>query len=217
MIRYQTVLAFFTAVLGVALLPTRAGATTINTYSFTQGGWHSPISGPLVTDNGLLEGTFTGVVEDAGYIQLADLSAFSMQYTDDFAGLNVLFTYSLSDLQFFSVNARPAPSDPDHGAASLDVIARHVFGSPATPLTMCVGAAATFSPSCYPGSTIPGTKAILAGSIFWSTALPVITLVSSVEIPDPITAVPEPGTLMLLGTGVISLIGARRRRAATRA
>jgi hypothetical protein len=216
MIRFRTVLTFFTAVLGVALLPTHAGATTINTYSFTQGGWHNGVFGPLVTDNGLLEGTFTGVVEPAGYIQLADLTAFSMQFTDDVVGSFVQLTYSFGDLQFFSFNARPDASDPDHGAASLDVIASHVFGPPALLLTTCVGAATTFSPSCYPGSFVPGAKAIVAGSIFWSTALPVVTLVSSVDIPDPITAVPEPGTLMLLGTGVISLIGANRRRTAGR-
>jgi hypothetical protein len=214
MIHYRRVLslALFTAAFGVALRPTNVGATTINTYSFTQGGWHDGVFGPLVTDNGLLEGTFTGVVEPAGYIQLADLSAFFMQFTDDVVGSYVQLSYSLGDLQLFSFNARPDASDPDHGAASLDVIASHAFGSPASLLTMCVGAAATFSLNCSPGSSVPGVKAFLAGSIFWSTSLPVLTLVSSVDVPDPVSEVPEPGTLALLATGVISLIGTKRRR-----
>lgn len=192
----------------MALSP--AGAATIDTFSFTQSNWMGSFSdggmihtsGPVA--GGLLSGSFTGIVEPGGLIRLADLSAFSDNFTDTAAPMGVAtLAMNLGSLTAFSYLT-------SGGASTLDIAGTFDAGG------NCVGGAVPFSPACTDGFAfayppgIFGAGFIVADPVPIVVALdqPVITLVSSV------TTVPEPSALPLLAA-FAGLFGfAARRRSA---
>jgi hypothetical protein len=149
--------------------------------------------------------------------RIVDLTGFSMTFTYpdvSNSGQSTSLSFTLADLALFSFNTHAFTVDPAQGAATLDLIATHDFGF-ATPSSLCSGAAATLSPACnhvLGGTYPPETKANIAGTLAYSLSLPAVTLVSSVTDPPPVSTVPEPATLLLLGTGVSGILVTRGRR-----
>ena len=187
------------AFLALAGLAPRAHAAVVDTFSFSNlSGWN--LSGTNFS------GQFTGTVEPDGLIELADLSAFSIQgsfFGGPWKGLGK------GELQFFSFNTTG-------GASSLGFISAVVIDD-ANALA-CSGAPSVLDPQCNPGGLIPAsTLAALAGSEIGAVFTPdqtTVTLVSSVSTPEPST-----WAMMLTGFAGLGLLGAGRAskgRAASR-
>lgn len=195
-------LVLLVAFTGMILAPSRAAASTINTYSFTQDGW---VFAPIGNYQYSVQGTFTGLVEANGLITQSDLSSFQMTLTDPIAP-----AVQATTLQFFSF-------DTTADASTLDIVNRTQYVS-SDLVETCVGAAATLSILCNPLGANPANARGISRNVallyeyFYTTATPTVTLVSSVTVPDPVTTIPEPTTLMLLGTGVTGLIAAKAGR-----
>src|SRR5581483_10465477 len=100
-----------------ALAPEIADANTIENFSFTQAGY---------AGTEMATGTFTGIPELHGSIQLADLTAFSISYMALIGRPNVTETdtYTLPVLKLFSF--RPAADGPN---SSLDLFASITTGT----------------------------------------------------------------------------------------
>jgi hypothetical protein len=181
-----------------------AQAATVNTYSFTQDGWYSPFR-----VGATLSGTFTGAVGSTGIMSLADLSAFSASLTITTVGgiVNVL-PQDLTELGLFSFTTWGGP---------ISLFFTPITAPGATSGT-CVGTAATLSPVCNPQGGNPfGTLGdyIEHGSpILFTSAAPVVTLVSSVTTSDTPAGVPEPAAwaMMILGLGAAGVALRRGRR-----
>jgi hypothetical protein len=189
-----------------------AQATTVNTYSFTQGGWDAPVF-PSV-QGATLSGTFTGNVGSTGIMSLADLSAFSASLTIAMVGgFSTVIPQDLAELSLFSFTTWGT-------ASSLFFAPLTAPGPGATGI--CVGPAATLVPVCNPGGITPfGTSGdyIAHGLPYlFTSAPPVVTLVSSVTTSDTPTGVPEPAAwaMMILGLGAagVALRGRKRPLAA---
>jgi hypothetical protein len=179
----------------MVLASTDGHATTVDTFNFTQGGYTSP-GYPGYT--GVLTGTFTGRVNDIGYIEIGDLSYFSDSLAlTDATGTVTNWNYFSGPLVF---------SFKPNDASSL-IIENAVF----TGALLCVG-----SPAAFGLCTPPGGKAGHLGEVatFVTDQAPVVTLVSSIT-----TAVPEPSTwaMLLLGFAGLGFKAYRRNnRAALR-
>jgi hypothetical protein len=195
-------LVLLVAFAGIVLAPSRAGASTINTYSFTQDGW---VFVPTGNYQFSVQGTFTGLVEVNGLIAQSDLTSFQMTITEPLAPV-------VQSLQFFSF-------DTNGDASTLDIINQREYVT-GEVIETCIGAAATLSPICNPLGGNPTDTRGVARKVgfpyffFYTAAAPNVRLQSSVTVPDPVTTIPEPTTLILLGTGVIGLIATKRRRRA---
>ena len=178
-----------TAVAAVAILaallasPLAANANTIttDTFDFAQTGYINPST---LNKTILLEGSFTGVVSSNGFI--AAPTSFFSSYLDDSAGI---FSIGTSP-SFFSYNLAG-------GASSLDFI---VFGGDGN--TLCVGAAAGFSPQCAAGMVAGVVNGFFTGNLSHTADLPTVTLVSSVVTGGGSGVTPEPASLWLLATGL---------------
>jgi hypothetical protein len=186
------------------LVGATAQAATVNTYSFTQGGWYSPF--PV---DATLNGTFTGTVGSTGIMSLADLSAFAASLTiTTVGGIVDVIPQDLTELGLFSFTTWG-------GASTLFITP---ITAPGATSGTCVGTAATLSPVCNPGGGNPfGTLGdyIEHGSpVLFTSAVPVVTLVSSVTTSDTPTGVPEPAAwaMMILGLGTAGVALRRGRR-----
>lgn len=178
--RVTATLSFAIALASIA--PCGADAATVDTYDFSVGDWSLLLNGS--PENEVLTGSFTGVVEPSGLIELADLTSFSATYAAS--------SWGLADLSLFSF-------DTNEGASSLDVEAGaqpHVFG-------VCVGAAASLAANCTTNFlNLPpiGTSASYVANeipVEVSSAQPTITLESSINTPIP-------GTLSLIVPGLLA-------------
>jgi hypothetical protein len=181
-----------------------AQAATVNTYSFTQGGWYSPF--PV---DATLSGTFTGAVGSTGIMSLADLSAFSASLTiTTVGGILDVVPQDLTELGLFSFTT--------WGGASTLFFAP-IAASDATSGT-CVGTAATLAPVCNPQGENPfgtfGDYVEHGSPVLFTSAAPVVTLVSSVTTSDTPAGVPEPAAwgMMILGLGAAGVALRRGRR-----
>lgn len=187
-----------------------AQASTIDTFDFAIANsaatpttnWHL-VSNPTTSVEIFLTGSFTGVVEGNGFIELGDLQSFSATLAN--GGFPTNIATAPTDLSLFSY-------DTVGGTSSLDFASNSSF-------FVCVGAAASLDSQCgagtvpYPTGTIadalPGSPYTSLGDVF-ATGQPVITLVSSVTTPP--ATVPEPATLVLLATGIAGMLGLIRAR-----
>jgi hypothetical protein len=155
----------------------------------------------------VLQGIFTGVVDPVtGLITQANLTDFAMVFSLD--GRGGFGFQGLGDLQLFFFNARLFDTDPGSGAL-LNVVTQRTEGT--TTFTECVGFAAAVSVACA-GNFPRGTRGVFRSAVLtvFTTQNHELTLLSRTEVPDPdptpVSTVPEPATLLLLSTGVISLI-----------
>jgi hypothetical protein len=183
-----------------------AQAATVNTYSFTQGGWYSPF--PV---DATLNGTFTGIVGSTGIMSLADLSAFSASLTiTTVGGISDVIPQDLTELGLFSFTT--------WGGASTLFFTPITITAPGATSGTCVGAAATLSPVCNPEGGNPfgtlGDYVEHGSPVLFTSAAPVVTLVSSVTTSDTPTGVPEPAAwaMMILGLGAAGVALRRGRR-----
>lgn len=194
-----------------------AQAAVIDTFDFTQAGWvfdagiHDGVLVPDVPDpGGILTGSFSGTVEPSGLIELGDLTAFSVAYSDTgFPAGHV--SLALGDLKLFSYNTLGGPSSLDIDAGSGN--------------RTCVGAAVPFSSDCTFGFAFaypPGINgAVFEVPSFFTipnfitAQQPAITLVSSVTTTPHI---PEPSSISLFASFIAGMLGlagwATRRRPA---
>jgi len=192
--------------LAVLLLAAGAArATTIDTFSFTQGGYVAPNAGI-----GTLSGTFTGKVESNGTIALADLSSIDVTFSEPIPGVGTLFVFGYGPAEFFSFSTTG-------GASSLDLETR--IG---TDGVACVGAVAAFG---FGGCDTGGLSGPVAGfvtGLAYTADQAVVTLVSSISIsppPPPLvppvtpqqTAVPEPAAAAVFAAALLSLALLRRQ------
>jgi len=209
--RYRRMLPCLGVVVGVLILPGHAGATTIETFEFGQGGWvRADTNTP--DPQGLLQGTFTGVVDPVtGLIPLANLTSFTINY----AGANTADGHQqLAHLQFFSFDARLFDANPVSAGAQMAIITQRNDRFDGN-VTECVGAPAALSTPCN-GNFPFGVRGVFTSDVdsLFTMQNAAVRLLSRTVIPDPDpSAVPEPGTLLLLGTGVMSLIARRARTA----
>jgi len=191
----------------LATLPAARG-TTVDTFSFTEGDWSnfSMMSNGTVTLNpiptGILTGSFTGVVEPGGFIELADLSAFTLAYQSQ----SLTTGENLASLTLFSY-------DTNGGASSLDIAGLGF------PFDLCVGAAATLQAGCtanFQENFPAGTKGVVDfdGIFEVSPDQPVITLVSSVTTNPTVT--PEPQSTVFVILALIALVLAHSRSKSNR-
>ena len=179
------------AIAGLLVVSSGAYGATIDTFNFIE---------PNVYENGApaggqtfeFAGSFTGAVEASGFIEQADLSAFTVQLADSNGNPIPQYSMGLSSLTLFSFDA-------NGGASSLDFA-----GTPEIALSnFCVGAATALDAACtfnfgytYPVGTVG--VLLLQGPADLSSSFPQITLVSSVTTP-PSSAAPEPPFTLALG------------------
>jgi hypothetical protein len=168
----------------MVLASTDGNATTVDTFNFTQGGY------TYTGYTGVLTGTFTGTVNNIGYIELGDLSNFS----DSFAITDAVGTVINWDYFPDSISFSFMPNDAGTLSIENEVL------SAAAPV--CVGFPAAFG-VCGGGG---GHLGVVAS--FVTDQAPVVTLVSSIT-----TAVPEPSTwaMLLLGFAGIGFMAYRRK------
>jgi hypothetical protein len=195
------VLAVF-SIAGVLSMP--AHGNTIDTFDFTESNWSQFAlpSGTLIpVSSDTLTGSFTGVVETNGFIELGDLTQFNAQF--DSAGVVDGFL-PLTGLSLFSYDTAPAG-----GPSSLDFA-----GIPGGGMNACVGAATSLDPACaflnatYPPGTV-GTTLLFGGAFdLVSSSAPQITLVSSVTT----SVAPEPSSIFIecIVLVVIAILARRR-------
>lgn len=169
----------------------------IDTFSFSNfGGWS-------LVDSGLLSGQFTGAVEPNGFIELADLSAFSVQ---GFILGSPILDAVKANLEFFSFDTNGGPNGIQ---SSLGFIA------PDGTSTACSGAPAVLDLRCNPGGANPAaTRADILDGGFVIASMPgqtTVTLGSSVTTPEA-----SPWAMMLTGLAGLGLVGAGRRKKAGR-
>ncbi|HZU27540.1 MAG TPA: hypothetical protein VFA04_18570 [Bryobacteraceae bacterium] len=184
------------------LLSPAARAGTIDTWNFTEPNYYPAQNNGGNTTPYEAVGSFTGQVEADGLIELADLSAFTVQLEQNGAPVPP-FTMGLSQLTLFSFNT-------NGGASSLDYA-----GTPNPNISnFCVGAATSLDANCtlnfsmtYPVGTVG--VLLFGGPADISSSFPQLTLASSVTTPPPAT-VPEP-RLTWLG-GLLLAAGAAARR-----
>lgn len=179
--------AAFIALTGLAPC---AHAAVVDTFSFSNVGDWSRV------DTGFVSGQFTGTVEPNGFIELADLSAFSVE--GFLIGRPVLLIDDKAKLQFFSY-------DTKGGASSFGFIVED------SPVAACSGAPSVLDLECNPGGNNPAqTGAVILVDGFVDATTPdqtSVTLASSVSAPEPST-----WAMMLTGFAGLGLLGARRAR-----
>jgi hypothetical protein len=178
-----------------------AYGSTIDTFAFTEMTFNTYSTSTGVGEpapNGLLMGSFTGVVAPDGFIEQSDLSAFNARFY--FPGSSGAAPINLAQLTLFSY-------DVGGGAQTLDFA-----GSPSQAGNICVGAAVALDGNCnadflaaYPPETT-GVVEEFGQLDYIASDTPAITLVSSVTPPS---SVPEPGTLALIGVALVALSAAR--------
>ncbi len=189
MLKRLIALTLTALLIGLVSVPPGARAALIDTYSFSNfGDWS-------LVDSGLLSGQFTGIVEPNGFIELPDLSAFSVQ---GFILGSPIVNGVKANLQFFSF-------DTNGGASSLGFIA------PDGNTAACSGAPSVLDLQCNPGGNNPAsTRADILDNGFvvaFTADQTSVTLVSSVNTPEPST-----WAMMLTGLAGLGLVAAGRRR-----
>ncbi len=135
-----------------------AQASVVRTFDFVQPGWQYY--------DGTLTGTFSGVVEPSGYIELGDLTSFTLTLDDP----PVRMEGALGDLSLFSY--KPG------SASSLDIELSNSGGQ------FCLGASVQLDPVCYSPGLARGSKGPGTGSGFadFTFAAPIITDVTPAPI-----------------------------------
>jgi hypothetical protein len=206
MIKRLSAIALLTALSAAVAPPTQANPIADYTFMLDFG-WSTYPQFPTI-----FEGHFSGTVENDGSIQLADLTSFGLQFWDPNPSPLPFFVQvfaGFGSLSFFTFN-------PSVGTSTLDFVVQRQ--NPEATYTICIGAAATLSPVCNPGTVPPATIAdVLVDGAFYANdgSFPIIENVT----PPPTGAVPEPapwGT-MILGLGFVGFGLYRRRSGANSA
>jgi hypothetical protein len=184
-----------------------AEASTVSTYTFTQDGYFSPTIPSGIT--GVLTGSFSGTVEDTGYIGQADLTDFSFAltlYDRDNNPFGSVITGTAADLAAFSYKP---------GSSSQSTL----FISAKTPNGLCVGAAAAFGlcggPTGYKGAFIYLSD---GASVIPGDGQQAFLVTSNAPQIAQVATTPVPATLPLFASAIGALgLFLRRRRAQVQA
>jgi hypothetical protein len=172
-----------------------AGASMLETFTFTQAGYSAAS----------LSGSFTGLVEADGIVQLADLTSFTANLTTNL-GFPIgaqTDTYALGDLKLFSISV--APDGPN---SSLDLFASITTG---TPGNLCVGAAAAFD-LCGTSNNAVGFAQVRYAPNPFLTVKTSQTAVVNLVPAAPVTTVPEPASPVMIAIALALGMAWQRRR-----
>jgi hypothetical protein len=180
------------AVAAAALLAIGVPSASASTIDFTYTGGGGPACGGCTTTG---TGSFS-FLDSPTSVALADLTSFSL--VNDFGGGNTFFTYGLGDLSSFSATLDAAQTVT---ALSFQTLFVGGVGPNSAPealqvTSLGVNGGKTFSCVIFGPVCVNGQANLTVGTVTAST------------VPDP-TAVPEPASLLLLGSGLVAVV--RRR------
>jgi hypothetical protein len=130
--------------------------------------------------------------------------ADTFSYDFSYPGGPLAFTYTSPTLLGLNTSFVPTTCTA-YGVICTDVVFKSVKFGKNTTLTIDL-TALNFSASITGAST----SFIDIGTNTYNLAGPVTMIVT--DIPDPVSPIPEPSTLALLGTGILGLAGAARRK-----
>jgi hypothetical protein len=207
-----------------ACIPHTTCATTIDTFRFTQDGWTTVLANGTPTlisgtpvPGGLLTGSFTGIEEADGRIQLPDLTSFTAVYSDSTE--RAFFANSLIALYVFSFNPNAGASGLTFAASGGTGISVACTGAAASLDRLCLALQGIQNPLPTNGAVFPST--LPANPVFLGLVVtpnfPAVTLVSKVTVANPVV-IPKPGSRTLVASAAgllaIGLLGRSRRRRA---